>query len=459
MAGGVGGYTLDVRNRKSMLIGKPDASTSRWGGRLAEPRRGASRSGTEGRPPDFFLPLMGSRVYPASGCDLWRRDASVVVKIKRAIGCLADKREKAPPLPTQHRGRSRGLATLSDDAWMPFAAAEALFDGDETKARKLLSRALKLGEVRSRGVYLPDQKTLDDGRLRDDFEPELIPADRWSTWEFLPVYRGSLSGQMRGLQWLVPEGAALSRICRGYSKVQFSRPDVERFARAARLRASWIPSFCSDSVREVFETARTLAKSYFDEPRWPLHHALNWIACRRIEALTLAPEELLSLRLQATYKGRVDGLDCKNPAHELLTALKKGRLKAIGPDNKELPPEFWDGKSEYRTWPEVRFRRDDMLRLWPDRETPAVDDSTQKGAGAPEAKASDSHATVAVPHSELVEFYRARFGAPGAATNREDMDREAERHFGGSIRFKALSAARTAAGVKGKVGRPRKSGK
>jgi hypothetical protein len=69
-------------------------------------------------------------------------------------------------------GRARGLATLSDDAWIPFAAAEALFDGDETKARKLLLPALKLGEVRSRGVYLPDQKTWDDECLRNDFEPE-----------------------------------------------------------------------------------------------------------------------------------------------------------------------------------------------------------------------------------------------------------------------------------------------
>ncbi len=101
---------------------------------------------------------------------------------------------------------------MSDDAWMPFAAAEALFDGDETTARKLLLRALKLGEARSRGVYLPDQKTWDDGWLRNDFEPEAIPADRWSTWEFLPGYQGPLSGQMRALQWLVPAGTLLTAI-------------------------------------------------------------------------------------------------------------------------------------------------------------------------------------------------------------------------------------------------------
>jgi hypothetical protein len=129
---------------------------------------------------------------------------------------------------------------LSDDAWMLFAAAEALFNGNETKAGELLLRALKLGEVRGRGVYLPDQKTWDDGCLRNDFEPELISADRWSTGEFLPVYQGPLSGQMRALQWLVPAGTLLSRVCRGYADVQLCRSDVERLARAASPGTNWI---------------------------------------------------------------------------------------------------------------------------------------------------------------------------------------------------------------------------
>src|SRR5271154_3585763 len=120
---------------------------------------------------------------------------------------------------------------------MPFAAARALFGGDEAEARKLLFCTLKLGEVRSRGVYLPDQKTLDDGQLRDDFEPKLIPADRWLAWEFLPVYQGALSGKMRALQWLVPPRTLPSPICRGYADVQLSRPDVQRLARAARTGA------------------------------------------------------------------------------------------------------------------------------------------------------------------------------------------------------------------------------
>jgi hypothetical protein len=69
--------------------------------------------------------------------------------------------------------------------------------------------------------------------------------------------------------------------------------------------------------------------------------------------------------------GDADGLVSKNPAHELLKALKAGELKAIDASHKELPAEFWDEpSSDPRTWPKVRFRREDMLRRWPGRELP-----------------------------------------------------------------------------------------
>jgi hypothetical protein len=164
---------------------------------------------------------------------------------------------------------------------------------------------------------------------------------------------------------------------------------------------------------------------------------------------TLTPEELRGRRWQALmYKGEADGLASVNPAYELLTALKAAKLRAIGPDHNELPPEFWDDQSfDPETWPNVRFRREDMLRLWPDVET-----LRSTAAKAPEVYAD-------APHDKLVGFYRDGFGTPGAATNAGDMDRAAEEHFGGRIRVKARRAARNEAGVKGKVGRPRKSGK
>ena len=81
----------------------------------------------------------------------------------------------------------------------------------------------------------------------------------------------------------------------------------------------------------------------------------------------LTPEELRSLRFRAImYDEDAGGLVSKNPAHELLTALKARKLKAIDAEHKELPAEFWDGRSlDLRTWPAVRFRREDMVQLWP----------------------------------------------------------------------------------------------
>jgi hypothetical protein len=51
-----------------------------------------------------------------------------------------------------------------------------------------------------------------------------------------------------------------------------------------------------------------------------------------------------------------------------------------------------------------------------------------------------------------------RFHQPATRSNREDMDDAAERHFRRSIPAKARLAARKDANVRGRVGRPRKSG-
>jgi hypothetical protein len=92
---------------------------------------------------------------------------------------------------------------------------------------------------------------------------------------------------------------------------------------------------------------------------------------------------------------------------------------------------------------DVLVRVADVISLW---ENP-VDDSAAQASGA----------YVDVKHDTLVEFYRNRFGAPGAATNREEMDRAAQLHFGGNIRGKDLVAARREAGAMGRAGRPRES--
>jgi hypothetical protein len=163
------------------------------------------------------------------------------------------------------------------------------------------------------------------------------------------------------------------------------------------------------------ETAGAVAKSRFDEPRWPRDRALAWIAFRRIEALTLSYREL-DLRRHAALRPREDAeppempLVSKDPARELLTALTAGKLEAVGPDHKPLPAASWDDRSlDPKTWPNVRLLRDDVLRLWPAVETLAAEGHGREGAPL-EAKAGEE---VAAPPPE-----RAPQSVPDAANAR-----------------------------------------
>ena len=135
-----------------------------------------------------------------------------------------------------------------------------------------------------------------------------------------------------------------------------------------------------------------------------------------------------------------------------------------------LNPDYNHGRSEYLPYcwlPQPRlaswFNRNNLGRLPLRFEAqsnliiPASDDAARERARLPEAISPNRYATA--PHNNLVAFFRENYRAAGAATNREDMDRAAERHFGGRIPVKALREARKEAGVKGKPGRPRKSGK
>jgi hypothetical protein len=133
------------------------------------------------------------------------------------------------------------------------------------------------------------------------------------------------------------------------------------------------------------------------------------------------------------------------------------------------------GASETNGGEAIVLCGEDVIALWPrlvlscdfprlgtsaPKPSPAAsNEALQAGGRSPPMKTSDSPASITVPHRDLVAFYRDRFGPPGAATNREDMDREAEQNFGRRIAIKALAVARREAGVKGKVGRPKKSSK
>jgi hypothetical protein len=178
------------------------------------------------------------------------------------------------------------------------------------------------------------------------------------------------------------------------------------------------------------ESARALEN--FDKPRWPLAQTLEWIANPKIE--TLADYEaafsgrmharITSQRVRALVRSRDailgalgraspdGGLARRNPdaVDELLRALRWDKLRAIDRDNNPLPPEFWDAQSsaDPGTWPDVRFLREDVLRLWPAIDTAAAEGGSRASLEAMAGK----EAAARLPKQALQ-------GAPNTANGRD----------------------------------------
>ena len=89
-----------------------------------------------------------------------------------------------------------------------------------------------------------------------------------------------------------------------------------------------------------------LARSYFDEPRWPLHHVLSWIALRDVRAIH---DDIRSLRFRRHVHDFEDNKlespppKVKNPVVELLKTLRAGGIAAIDDNHQDIKAEFWDG--------------------------------------------------------------------------------------------------------------------
>jgi hypothetical protein len=240
------------------------------------------------------------------------------------------------------------------------------------------------------------------------------------------------------------------------------------------------------------ESERALAQSNYDEPRWPLARAIVWFGSPKIEALahyeatffgrTLARITKQQVRANARKSefvlralgcsdaavGTAEGLASHNQdeVDELLGALRWGKLQAIGPDNKPLPPEFWDDQSSVdpRKWPNVRFWRDDVLR-----ERPAA--STSDGeAGGEELRPNVISAAAELPkfgHDEpsiarLSEFLKRHYGDAQhrrETTNREKAKKAAENEFRAEIDWKTFHEAFRRAKIVNQGGRPKKPAK
>jgi hypothetical protein len=110
---------------------------------------------------------------------------------------------------------------------------------------------------------------------------------------------------------------------------------------------------------------RDRVERQFAELFWPVEWLLLWIAFR--DPVRFDDDFLLAMFGANSY-GKVPLRD-NNPRRTLLRALQSGSLPGIK-DGAELPREAWAAAIE-RRWPaDVRFRREDVLNLWP---TPGSD--------------------------------------------------------------------------------------
>jgi len=110
----------------------------------------------------------------------------------------------------------------------------------------------------------------------------------------------------------------------------------------------------------------TVAETYFREAIWSLDRVLVWVARRDIDALQRTyygvRSDLRAARIRALMSS--DAVD-KDPLAKLLADLRAGKIKgfiAAAPQ----PREFWDHyvNTPREDWPSVRFRREDVLKVY-----------------------------------------------------------------------------------------------
>lgn len=114
------------------------------------------------------------------------------------------------------------------------------------------------------------------------------------------------------------------------------------------------------------QSKRQAAKRAFEEPYWPRERVIVWIALRK-------QEDIETSEFAALIYGGSQLLD-ENPRQTLLRALQTGKIRAIDRKGDERQRECW-AFSDTTEKPNVRFRREDVLRLWPEQDGPKESDS------------------------------------------------------------------------------------
>jgi hypothetical protein len=193
---------------------------------------------------------------------------------------------------------------------------------------------------------------------------------------------------------------------------------------------------------------RESAKREFEEIFWPPQRVISWIAYR--DPLLISKNWHQS-KLYDHPASKQPGLRDRTPPLTLLRTLQDGRIRAIM-NGRTHKPEFWASANGHN-WPNVRFRRQEVLSLWPDRATFSGQTRTKVKPSAAQVEAADrqKRATTdaqpsmgAPPKQKKVEqFMKDRVnGWPSQKrkpTEREDL--EAARKALGAVRRQQLRDA------------------
>ena len=103
-----------------------------------------------------------------------------------------------------------------------------------------------------------------------------------------------------------------------------------------------------------------VATRHFGEPFWPVPRVLAWIAFRNPRMI----ETNWKAAIQYNTSPIGQALEDRHPQSALLRALQDGSLPALR-DGNQLGREKW-ANATGRRWPDdLRFRREDVLALWP----------------------------------------------------------------------------------------------
>jgi hypothetical protein len=146
---------------------------------------------------------------------------------------------------------------------------------------------------------------------------------------------------------------------KGEGKPRYNSVSVTR----AEVMALWEPLPAPVSpVNEYLARVAERSAPVWNEPFWTVWNSLSWIAFQDRDRLCRI-EDSDDFRQVISYESHE--MKEREPNRVLRDALRRGAMKALGPDGAEIPAARW---AFVKTVWEMQcvFRREDVLRLWPE---------------------------------------------------------------------------------------------